>query len=285
MAGHVQFQDFIISVPTFNHQSSITYKGMELFTQFPEGCFWRPPTDNDGVKQGWMSKVSGVRRKWIQEGLNQLDIKRDIIYTETLAKKRYLQIKSEYQGANAKATHTSIIWAEDNLINFHETFHIPDEWYDLPRVGMRFEIAAKYSNLEWFGRGPLESYPDRCNSQLISRWKSTVDNQYHPYVVPQENGAHQDTKWFSLISHQGDQLKFNIVDASSFSASSMHDTDLSKSVTISQLKPRPTTEVHVDAAIRGLGTGACGPDTLEEFRLTSGTYEMEWSIEVLSAIH
>ena len=174
---------------------------------------------------------------------------------------------------------------DSNLINFHETFHIPDEWYDLPRVGMRFEIAAKYSNLEWFGRGPLESYPDRCNSQLISKWKSTVENQYHPYVVPQENGAHQDTKWFSLISHQGDQLKFNIVDASSFSASSMHDTDLSKSVTISQLKPRPTTEVHVDAAIRGLGTGACGPDTLEEFRLTSGTYEMGWSIEVLSAIH
>ena len=103
--------------------------------------------------------------------------------------------------------------------------------------------------------------------------------------MPQENGAHQDTKWFSLISHQGDQLKFNIVDASSFSASSMHDTDLSKSFTISQLKPRPTTEVHVDAAIRGLGTGACGPDTLEEFRLTSGTYEMGWSIEVLSAIH
>ncbi len=283
--GHMQLQDFMISIPTSDNKGSISYKGMELFTQFPEGCFWRPPTDNDGVKQGWMSEISGVRRKWIQEGLNQLDIKRDITYTETLAKKRYLQIKSEYQGANAKATHTSIIWAEDNLINFHETFHIPDEWYDLPRVGMRFEIAAKYSNLEWFGRGPLESYPDRCNSQLISKWKSTVENQYHPYVVPQENGAHQDTKWFSLISHQGDQLKFNIVDASSFSASSMHDTDLSKSVTISQLKPRPTTEVHVDAAIRGLGTGACGPDTLEEFRLTSGTYEMGWSIEVLSAIH
>ncbi len=280
---HIELQDFMISVPTSNNKGSVSYKGMELFTQFPEGCFWRPPTDNDGVKQGWMSEVSGVRRKWIQEGLNQLDIKRDITYTESLAKGRYLQIKSEYQGTNAKATHTGIIWAVDNLINFHETFHIPTEWHDLPRVGMRFEIAAEYSILEWFGRGPLESYPDRRNSQLISKWKSTVSSQYHPYVVPQENGAHQDTKWFSLISHQGDQLKFNIAKANSFSASFMHDTDLSQSLTISQVKPSPTTEVHIDAAIRGLGTGACGPDTLEEFRLTSGTYEMGWSIEVLLA--
>ena len=285
VAGHVQFQDFIISVPTFNHQGSITYKGMELLTQFPEGCFWRPPTDNDGVKQGWMSKVSGVRRKWIQEGLNKLDIKRDFAYTESLTEGNYLQIKSEYQGRNAKATHISVIWVEGNLINFYETFHIPYEWDDLPRVGMRFEISTEFSDLEWFGRGPLESYPDRCNSQLISRWKSTVDNQYHPYVVPQENGAHQDTQWFSLINNQGDQLKFNITNASSFSASSMHDMDLSESLTISQLEAKPTTEVHVDAAIRGLGTGACGPDTLEEFRLRSGTYEMVWSLEVLPAKH
>ena len=41
----------------------------------------------------------------------------------------------------------------------------------------------------------------------------------------------------------------------------MHDMDLSESLTISQLEAKPTTEVHVDAAIRGLGTGACGPDT------------------------
>jgi beta-galactosidase len=258
---------------------------MELLTQFPEGCFWRPPTDNDGVKQGWMSKVSGVRRKWIQEGLNKLDIKRDFAYTESLTEGNYLQIKSEYQGRNAKATHISVIWVEGNLINFYETFHIPYEWDDLPRVGMRFEISTEFSDLEWFGRGPLESYPDRCNSQLISRWKSTVDNQYHPYVVPQENGAHQDTQWFSLINNQGDQLKFNITNASSFSASSMHDMDLSESLTISQLEAKPTTEVHVDAAIRGLGTGACGPDTLEEFRLRSGTYEMVWSLEVLPAKH
>ena len=280
VTNHVQLEDFTISVPTSDNQGSVTYKGRELFTQFPHSCFWRPPTDNDGVKQGWMSEVSGVRRKWVKEGLDQLDAKQEVTQLEILEEGGYLQVNSEYQGANAKATHSSLIWAERNLIHFHETFEIPDEWNDLPRVGIRLEIAAKYSILEWFGRGPLESYPDRCKSQLISKWKSTVDNQYHPYVVPQENGAHQDTKWFILSNHQGDQLKFNIANANSFSASTVHDTDLSKSLTISQLRPRPTTEVHIDAAIRGLGTGACGPDTLEEFRLTSGTYEMLWSLEV-----
>ena len=49
-----------------------------------------------------------VRRKWIQEGLNKLDIKRDFAYTESLTEGNYLQIKSEYQGRNAKATHITL---------------------------------------------------------------------------------------------------------------------------------------------------------------------------------
>ena len=93
---------------------------------------------------------------------------------------------------------------------------------------------------------------------------------------------HQETKWFSLSNHKGDQLKFNSANTNSFSASYIHDADLSESLTISQLKPRTTTEVHIDAAIRGLGTGACGPDVLEEFRLSPGPYEMVWSFEVLT---
>ena len=66
--GHMQLQDFMISIPTSNNKGSISYKGMELFTQFPEGCFWRPPTDNDGVKQVWMSESQVFAESGFRKG-------------------------------------------------------------------------------------------------------------------------------------------------------------------------------------------------------------------------
>ena len=37
-------------------------------------------------------------------------------------------------------------------------------------------------------------------------------------------------------------------------------------------------EVHVDIAVRGLGTHACGPDTADAFRIQAGSYSLSWWI-------
>ena len=144
-------------------------------------------------------------------------------------------------------------------------------------------MPGHYSLLEWFGRGPLESYPDRYRSQLVSKWHSQISEQYHPYVLPQENGAHQDTKWFKLKSETEEEIIFHIPNADSFSASYVHDKDLTEALKISDICDRTNSEVHIDAAIRGLGTGACGPDTLSEFRLSPGAHQILWILQVSSS--
>jgi len=69
---------------------------------------------------------------------------------------------------------------------------------DLPRVGLRFDLPAGFENLEWYGRGPSESYPDRTAGYPVGRYRSTVTDQYVPYVLPQEHGGHADTRWVAL---------------------------------------------------------------------------------------
>ena len=59
----------------------------------------------------------------------------------------------------------------------------------------------------------------------------------------------------------------------SFSARFEHDTTLAAASTIADVEQSDTIEVHVDAGVRGLGTAACGPDCLPEYRLGSGTYQ------------
>jgi acetylornithine deacetylase len=48
-----------------------------------------------------------------------------------------------------------------------------------------------------------------------------------------------------------------------------------------ELTPRPETIVHLDVAHRGLGTASCGPDTLPEYLVPSGTYQWSWTLTPL----
>ncbi|MEL7454901.1 MAG: beta-galactosidase, partial [Pseudomonadota bacterium] len=98
----------------------------------------------------------------------------------------------------------------------------------------------------------------------------------HPYVRPQEQGAHEQTRAFSLTDADGRGCEFKLPSPLSFTARHYHDADLNAAETLSALTPRDTAEVHIDAAVRGLGTGACGPDTLAPYRIGPGTYIFTW---------
>jgi len=56
---------------------------------------------------------------------------------------------------------------------------------------------------------------------------------------------------------------------------------LTNARTLAELEPSGRIEVHVDAAIRGLGTGACGPDVSPDARVGPGTYTLDWTISAV----
>lgn len=69
---------------------------------------------------------------------------------------------------------------------------------NVPRIGVRFRLPASMNQVEYFGRGPAENYLDRNTGSMIGLYKSTAEELYFPYVRPQENGHHTDTRWVSL---------------------------------------------------------------------------------------
>ena len=248
---------------------------VELAAIRPE--LWRAPTDNDGVRHGWMSDVSGVRPQWVSWGLDALTSElQQIERSETTDGRAVVTFVRRITGATAEATATSRYIVYEEAIALEETIDIPEVWADLPRVGTRFEIAPRFDRLEWFGSGPHETYPDRKASGLTGMWSSTVAGQYHPYVVPQEHGAHADTRWFSLTDRHGKGLRISSDEPMSFNARFEHDATLAAASTIADVEQSDTIEVHVDAAQRGLGTAACGPDALPEYRIGPGTHT--WTI-------
>ena len=252
--------------------------GRKVIADDVTACLSRAATDNDGVSQGWMAAVQGRRRKWVEWGLADLSMTLLGADINEFPDAMQLVLERELRGAEAVAHHQTVVTLTDAGLAFDETIEVPDAWFDLPRVGVRFEVPSRLGQLRWRGLGPDESYPDRLSGSTTGVWSSTVTDQYHPFVVPQEHGAHVRTDWFELTDRAGRGLRIERDDDLQFifTARRHHDVDLASASTLAELNRSATTEVHVDSDVRGLGTGACGPDTLPPFRVGPGTHRLRW---------
>jgi beta-galactosidase len=224
--------------------------------QPPRLTLWRAPVDNDRIRAGQPSTRTPAHR-WREWGL---------------------PTRSADELGVEHMRHVATIEGGGLLVT--EEVVVPDEYDDLPRVGTVLVLAAGLEDLEWFGRGPVETYSDRRVAAPVQRWRSTVTDEYVPYVRPQEHGGHEDVRWVRLTdpsSGRGLELRF---DAAPLHVSVSHFTaaDLDGATHDVELTPRPEVVVTIDAAHRGLGTASCGPDTLDRYLVGPGTYRWSWSI-------
>jgi beta-galactosidase len=262
--------------------SALTLRGRPVVTGPIEATLWRAPTDNDGVAQGWMSEISGVRNHWLAWGLDRLRVEplgTSITATDDGVR---LVLRRNLHGSTPAAhhaTHRSVVTVlADGRVRFEETITVPSAWTDLPRVGLTMPVDARFEGLRWFGLGPEETYPDRKAAAIVGRWRSSIADQYHPYVVPQEHGHHTDARWFELRDGR-DRLRFRADGRFGFSVRGHTDVALTTATTLAELDPADHVEVHIDAAMRGLGTAACGPDVLADYRVGPGIHRLTWTIE------
>ena len=63
---------------------------------------------------------------------------------------------------------------------------------------MRLTLPGNFTSVQWFGRGPHESYWDRKTSAAVDHYSGTVFEQTFPYVRPQETGNKTDVRWMAL---------------------------------------------------------------------------------------
>lgn len=72
----------------------------------------------------------------------------------------------------------------------------------LLRMGMQLTVPSEYYFMQWFGRGPDETYSDRKGAKVGIYGGTTVD-QYHAYPRPQETGNKTDVRWMRLVNGEG----------------------------------------------------------------------------------
>lgn len=236
------------------------WKKQALLTIGPKVQLWRAPTDND----------KAISFEWQKAGYNRLTPRIESIKTRvvhgTSVEIVVQSILAGYQLSPRFRLHqTTTIEGSGDVTLTVSISPIAKDLPPLPRFGLELTMPAGFEQVAWYGRGPHESYADRKESTQVGIYSGTVDEQYVPYVRPQENGNKADVRWLALTNSRkaglfitGDQL---------LNVSALHYTvaDLSTAKHAHELTRIPQTVVHLDHLQAGLGSQSCGPAPLPQY--------------------
>ena len=183
---------------------------------------FRAPTDNDGLKL----------RDDLGEAFNR----------EEKALGRWQRAGVDRRGADELVDHRhDIEQLDDGSVVHHHEVVVPDSLVDLARIGVTFELGRGFDRVRWYGRGPLENYPDRNRGALLGTWDADVDQA--PYLVPQEFGLRTDCRWFEFVDPATDRIvRLEAIEPSTLHVSATRFTsdELYAAAHETDLRPRRT---------------------------------------------
>ena len=210
--------------------------------------FWRAPTDND-FGAGLQKTFAAWKNPCLSLKSLKYEIKDNFVIVDALYHIEGIgaQLEMKYQINNVGE-----ILVTENLIKG------AGEASDMFRFGMVLAMPGEYDRLQYYGRGPVENYSDRLESQPVGVYNQTVAEQFYPYIRPQETGTKSDLRWYKVLDKRGSGLKFS--SDVLFSASALEydiemlDDGVKKDQRhSSQLSKNGLTNICIDGAQLGLG--------------------------------
>ncbi|WPH03948.1 Hypothetical protein R9X50_00683100 [Acrodontium crateriforme] len=235
--------------------------------------FYRAPTDNDGP-DAW---------DWRDRKLELASTSTQSVKWQSQSSTITLEMHQSFASIGLPWSikmHTVYIFGADGTVQL-QTTGTPqgiNRPRTVPRIGVTFGLPKDFENITWFGRGPSESYKDFKLSQRIDTYAvSSVDQLWHAAPeYPQECANRTDTRWLKL-SNGVSVLKAQFFDVKKPSQRKLFDFMVSHYTTQDIEKTKHPYELHAtkkDAVLlrldfdhHGLGTGSCGPKTLDEYAL------------------
>ena len=232
--------------------------------------FWRAPTDNDmGANLQKKFKVW----KNPQMNLKNIDVKKD-------KKANTVTIVTSFDMPEVQGQMdiTYLVFANTGAVKVTEDFKATEgaKVSDMFRFGMLLQMPYTMEKSNYYGRGPIENYSDRKDCMRIAIYSDEADNQYFPYIRPQESGTKSDIRWWKQTDATG--LGLQVKSCTPFYASALHfdteeldDGDEKEQRHSFDLKKSKFTNLFLDAAHMGVGgENSWGAWPLEKYRVHYG---------------
>lgn len=221
---------------------------------------WRAPTDNDRIiKQQWYDANYDKTHNKVYS----VDIKDNVITVKgalaAVSRSEFFRYTAIYK------------FFADGRIDVALDGDFDKSRVFLPRLG--FEFTTDESEFKYFGFGPYESYIDMHHGSKMGMYKSDAQGEYVNYIKPQEHGNHYGTRYFQI----GD---FEFVSENGFeiNVSEYSADELTKKAHNFELEKSKNVNVRIDYKVSGLGSGSCGPQLAQQYKMNDEKIHFEFSV-------
>lgn len=184
---------------------SYRYAGKEMLKLPPAPNFWRAPVDNDRgnhmpARCGQWKLASLYADTWGVEGPNPVIKEEEDCVTVTGRYMLPMAVKTECE--------LEYRIYGDGTIETRLAMDASVELGDLPEFGVLFKLDADYENLEWYGKGPEETYADRFRGGKLGIYYNKVKDNLSKYLVPQECGNKTQVRYAKVTDGKGRGMLF-----------------------------------------------------------------------------
>ena len=278
-----------------NQQVSISFdKQTGLMTRYVVGdvsyladggvlkpCFWRAVTDND--------MGAGINKKYSVWRNPAMTVKNINVQKVKLLDNNSMLVTVHYDMPDVKSRMAiEYLITTSGKVEVAQTL-VPDAGAKVPgmlRYGMVMQLPYDMDKSEYFGRGPVENYADRKFSQRFGIYQQTADEQFYPYIRPQETGTKSDMRWWKQTGEKG--MGLLVRSDKPFSASALHytvealdDGDEKEQRHIQEVPKSKFTNLHIDGEMAGVGgidTWSGHAEALEEYRVPFGHKRLQFTL-------
>ena len=260
--------------------SEYTYQGKSFLgeggTLKPN--FWRAPTDND-MGAGFQKKFKAWKNPKLElSGITVEKNKKANTYT-ICANYNMPEVMGKLELIYQIMPNTGAVKVTENFIATEG-----EKVSDLFRFGMLMQLPYEMDKSQYYGRGPIENYSDREDCMKIGIYSNDADNQYFPYVRPQESGTKGDIRWWKQTDAAG--FGFMVKNCKPFYASALHfdteeldDGDEKDQRHSFNLKKSKYTNLFLDGEHMGVGgENSWGAWPLEKYRVHYGDKTFSFAI-------
>lgn len=167
--------------------AQLFYNKKEMINGAVRPNFVRPATEND--RRGW--KPDKKLKYWYNEA--------KLTGTTMQQEADVVHIRSDYvlPGDSAKV---SVHYAvhQQGVISVQYQLEVKDSLPNMPKVGLQMGVNPTFEQIQYYGLGFMENYPDRAYGFDLGVYDMGIDELMEPYLVPQENGNRMDVRWFYM---------------------------------------------------------------------------------------
>lgn len=249
--------------------TQFTNKGQGLFQSALKPNLWRVWIDNDissMILYPWARPILG-RHFWrvANQKLRKQEFSLRSIDEQTV------ELVSAWKTPGGKTPFsTTYTITGDGSMRVDATFTPGKE---LERMGLQVSLPGHLDQVEYFGLGPDETMPDRLGGARAGKFRAQVDQLFHHYVRPQENGNRSQVRWLQITSGNGSGLRVQSTGESFFSFSiwPYTQTQIAEATHIHQLVQQDFMTLNIDLTQKGVGGDVpAGGQPHTQYRLLPG---------------